>query len=509
MALNKYQWNLYLKAGGEKTVHRFQDFLEGKLNDYPDLIKELVSGFCPDKWIVQEQYDAALWAVNEIKDMLNNSTSNGIEEEMSNYKPTDVHDLIKENWERCLKDPLCKSPRIAYAHHIFDLIDNTHIWSFNEPDIFFPYLFQRCFNILLSIADMFDIELPPIPGKTKYLDRMLYYADLCDVFSCFANENELTSEELFAFLYEYAPSCLGGTEWVCNDIPEPRNVFVFGFGNKYPEREPNMKWICQGSPEMQPGDIGILYHWAPDSCFTSVWRAISLGFYDPLGLHDRYVCYGNPVSIPSISCSELKADPIFKDTAIVKTNMLRMDGAPMLPSEYMHLLDMVRLKGDIPKIIPTIDLRTQINCGKLLLERDVEIYLLEPLLLRLGWNPENWCRQMPVHIGRGISKYPDYVINPVYTRYNEHGDIVLEAKLTIPNNKQLEQDRGQARSYAKLLNARAYVLVAKEGIWISKIDDSFSSITAYTWTELEDANVFTQVYSAIGNKKQNLQKKKR
>ena len=45
MAFNKYQWDLYLKAGGQKTVQRFQDYLEGKLDDYPELIKELVGGF--------------------------------------------------------------------------------------------------------------------------------------------------------------------------------------------------------------------------------------------------------------------------------------------------------------------------------------------------------------------------------------------------------------------------------------------------------------------------------
>lgn len=508
MALNRYQWNLYLKAGGEKTVHRFQAFLDGKFEDYPDLIKELVSKFCPDKWIIQDAYDSALWAVNEINDFEKNRNDNDIEEDAPNNEPTNAHDLIKETWEYFLQDPVCKSPRSAYTHYIYDLIAFTHVWSFYEPGVFFPYLFRHCFIILSSIADMFGIELPPIPGKTKHLDRMMYYADLCDVSTRFADENGLSSAELYAFLYEYAPSCVGGTEWACNDIPEPRSVFVFGVGKWYPEKEPDVKWICQGSPDMQPGDIGILYHWNPVSCFTSVWRAISPGFYDPLGLHDRYVCYGYPVLIPSITYSELKADPVFKETALVKTNMLRMDGAPMLPSEYMHLLDMARLKGDIPENIPILNLRTEISCGELSLERDVEIQLLEPLLLRLGWKPENWCRQMPVHIGRGISKYPDYVINPVYTKYNERGDIVLEAKLTIPNNKQLEHDRGQANSYAKLLNARAYVLVAREGIWISKKDDGFSGITAFTWAELKDANVFTHVYSIIGNKKQNLQKKR-
>ena len=355
---------------------------------------------------------------------------------------------------------------------------------------------------------MFGIELTPIPGKKQYEERIKYYGDLCNVFRGFADENKMTPAELWAFLYEYGPSCVGGTTWADLDIPEAHCVYVFGTGPYYPEEDNTCKWICQGNPDMQPGDIGLLYHWAPDKCYTSIWRAVSPGYYDPLATHDRYVCYGHPVLIPRITFADLKADSIFRETALVRQNMLHMDGAPMLPSEYMHLLEMARAKGEVPDDVPTFDLRPDIEHGELLLERDVEEQLLEPLLMRLGWKPENWCRQMPVRIGRGISKYPDYVINPIYTKYNERGEIVLEAKLSIPNKKQVEHDRGQANSYAKLLGARAYVLVAKEGIWISEREDGFSEIEEYTWQELENEDVFLKVFNIIGNRKKSVQKRK-
>ena len=513
MAFNKYQWGLYLKAGGQKTVQRFQDYLEGKLDDYPELIKELVGGFCPDIGIVQEQYDTAKRAVvllKELHEINDTASENELTETAETVaEPTNPHELVRADWERFRKDyPNLKRPGIAFGQYIFNMVASTHIWSYYEPAVFLPYLFQQCFNVLTSIADMFDIELPPIPGKAQYEKRLLYYADLCNVFILFANENDLSTEELFAFLYEYAPACVGGIDWITEEIPDPRDVFVFGYGADYPENDPTRKWICQGSPDMQPGDIGLLYHWAPDSCYTSIWRAISPGFYDPLGSHDRYVCYGSPILIPRIAYADLKADPIFKETSLVKMNMLRMDGTPMLPSEYMHLLEMARSKGEVPENVPVFELRKDIEHGELLLERDVEAQLLEPLLLRLGWKPENWCRQMPVRVGRGISKYPDYVINPTYAKYNERGEIVLEAKLTIPSKKQVEHDRGQANSYAKLLGARAYVLVAKEGIWIAEKEDGFSEIKGYTWQDLEKVDVFTKVYDVIGNKKKNTQKKK-
>lgn len=514
MAFNTYQWNLYLKAGGERTVQRFQDFLDGKLDDYPNLVKELVSGYCPDVGIVNHRYEDACIAVEEIKEILQKekeSQASDVEENentINDEAPISVYDLLKNTWQSFIvSGPNNKKNWKTYAKYIPWQLYETQIWAFLDSRVFFPYLFQECFCVLTAIADMFDIELPNIPGKAQYLERILYYGDLCNTFIDFANEHKMCPEELYAFLYEYAPACVGGTDWASYDIPEPRNVFVFGYGKEYPEKDPKRKWICQGNPDMQPGDIGILYHWAPDSCYTSIWRAISLGFYDPLGIHDRYVCYGNPILIPRITYTDLKADPIFKETTLVKQSMLRMDGAPMLPSEYMHLLEMARARGEISGNVPTFELRKEIEYGELLLERDVEIQLLEPLLLRLGWKPENWCRQMPVRVGREMSKYPDYVINPICTKYNERGDIVLEAKLTIPNKKQVDHDRGQANSYAKLLGAHAYVLVAREGIWIAEKDDGFSEIKGYTWKELEDEDAFTMVYDVIGNKKKNTQRK--
>ena len=512
MAFNKYQWELYLKSNGKETVQHFQDFLDGKFEGYPEFIKKLVSGYCPDALLIDRYYESTKWAIDSINK--NNIEQNASSKEMgdnsgnNNLEPTDPCKWLEDDWNNFLNDNSVAENWKAFGTYIFDVIDYTQILSFYEPRVFFPYYFQQIFNVLFAIADMFEIELPPIPEKTQYRERIKYYGLLCNKFIDFANENSMSDVELWAFLYDYGPSCVGGTSWIVNDIPTPRNIFVFGYGPFYPEKEPNKKWICQGNPDMQIGDIGLLYHWAPDKCYTSVWRAISPGFYDPLACHDRYVCYGYPIEIPRVSFSDLRKDQIFKETTLVKQNMLRMDGAPMLPSEYMHLLEMAKKKGPIPENVPLFELKTDISKTELLVERDVEEQLLEPFLLRLGWKPENWCRQMPVRIGRGISKYPDYVIHPVYTKNHERGEIVLEAKLSIPNNKQLEVDRGQAHSYAKLLTANAYVLVAKEGIWIATKDDDFESIAGYLWKELEDTDTFSKISKIIGNQQKNKQKRK-
>ncbi len=517
MAFNKYQWELYLKSNGKETVQHFQDFLDGKFEGYPEFIKKLVSGYCPDPDLVLYIYNSVLDAIDKIKEIcsgpdaevmmsLKNNTID--KKEIATFADYSFDPYASE-WVETIKSIDNRRQRLdAFYKFIPEMIYTTQLKAFFMPNIYFPYYFQELFIVLNSVADMFDIELPPIPGKTQQLERIEYYCSLCKTFYEFANNHNLSCAELWAFLYDYGPSCVGGAEWISEEIPEPRNIFVFGYGPVYPEKVQDNKWICQGSPDMQIGDIGLLYHWAPDKCYTSIWRAISPGYYDPLATHDRNVCYGKPIEIPHITYNELRNDPVFKDTSLVQQNMIRMDGAPMLPSEYMHLLEMAKKKGPIPENVPLFELKTNISSTELLVERDVEEQLLEPFLLRLGWKPENWCRQMPVRIGRGISKYPDYVIHPVYTKNHERGEIVLEAKLSIPNNKQLEVDRGQAHSYAKLLTANAYVLVAKEGIWIATKDDDFESIAGYLWKELEDTDTFSKISKIIGNQQKNKQKRK-
>ena len=514
MGFNQYQWNLYLQSKGKGTIQHFLDFLTGKYEGYAEFIRDLVAAFCPDLGLVekiQQDTEEVIKALLQDRQETDPDELQKMDIEIKDgvTQPLDtLYAYEDENsfsalsvWKQWESEAAGARDRLYAFYEFADSLSlRTQFFAYEFAGGYFPYFFGQMFNVLQDIAVFFGIELPPIPGKRQLDERAAYYDKLCQCFYSFAIENQLSPVELWAFLYDYAPACVGGKEWVQGEIPEARNVFVFGVGTIYPEKDPDRIWIWQGSPDMQVGDIGLLYHWKPDKCYTSIWRAVSPGYYDPLASHDRQVCYGRPIEIPHITYSELKQDPVFSQTSLVKASMLRMDGAPMLPSEYMHLLDMAKAKGSLPDNVPVFERRDTAENGTLLVERDVEEQLLEPLLKRLGWESENWCRQMSVRIGRGTSKYPDYVINPIYTKNHEHGDIVLEAKLTIPNQKQLEIDRGQAHSYAKLLGSKAYVLVSKEGIWISVLDDDFTSIKGYTWNELEDADTFSAVHKVIGNR---------
>ena len=91
-------------------------------------------------------------------------------------------------------------------------------------------------------------------------------------------------------------------------------------------------------------------------------------------------------------------------------------------------------------------------------------------------------------------------MNPIYDLNRPSGEIVLEAKLTIPTNKHFEHDKGQVATYSRLLDAKWTVLVAKEGIWISSKAKDYLTYQAWSWSDLEDADRFAEVERMIGKK---------
>lgn len=76
-------------------------------------------------------------------------------------------------------------------------------------EYFFPYIYVDEFYQLARLADYFEIELPPIPKKSDYKSRCMYYWELCKVFYRFRTENGLAPDGLSAFMYDYAPNVIG------------------------------------------------------------------------------------------------------------------------------------------------------------------------------------------------------------------------------------------------------------------------------------------------------------
>lgn len=253
----QYQWNNYLKSGGGKLVELFQDVLDGKLKrlkDFNDNIKELHSKFCPNKKMIDQCYeniDAIISALNNGLGVLYQSFENGV-----GY---DSHSGLKciENSIREANKDLKFDDKDLIEYFCESIEKETFAAALQIPDLFIPYFFRENYNIVGYIAKEFDIELPPMPPKKDYLGRFYFYADLCDAFQDFRFRNGLSEAELWAFLYDYAPNCVGLMDYISDELPEPRSAFLVGSDSDdlYINEDVTV-WQC--SPDTRAGDMIII-----------------------------------------------------------------------------------------------------------------------------------------------------------------------------------------------------------------------------------------------------------
>lgn len=426
MQMNHYLWSLYLNSGGQTVVDRFSAFESGNRAEFSAFALSLILAYCPDVTLAHnfaKDIDDAVLCLDapdaeDINENLSVTPSDNRQDTGRTY--ADEADIDWKLFQKCWME---ESPLPPTDRQIFEVFCESIVyWSVlnyaDGSDAFIPYFFPCLYNVLTSIAKLFEIELPETPSRRNYKGRFLLYYALCSTFTQFRKEQGWSSAELCAFLYDFAPKFAGGTNWIWQTLPEPRAAFVIGappdatplFQNT---NEGNfLSW--QGNPDTQPGDIILLYQWAPISAFTSVWRAVTPGFIDPFFWYYRCIYIGNPVSIPALSFQTLKSHPVLGQIGLVKAHMQGMDGTELKPSQYNLIRDLLcdirevslpipRLNNHLDYVCPDFEIKT---------ERDVEINLLEPLLKRLGWFREHYIRQMPLRMGRGSTVYPDYAILP-------------------------------------------------------------------------------------------------
>ena len=134
-------------------------------------------------------------------------------------------------------------------------------------------------------------------------------------------------------------------------------------------------------------------------------------------------------------------------------------------------------------------------------ERDVEMFLLEPLLKKLGFAERHWKRQVSIRLACGDRVIPDYVIFPKGEHDNRSAYWVWEAKLSIAGGKQLKNDFAQARSYALLLGCKGLGLASKEGVWLSVPDYVAGKTRFWSWKQVSENDHLNDIFDIAGNKK--------
>ena len=365
-------------------------------------------------------------------------------------------------------------------------------------EYYFPNFFQYNAYALKNLADYFEMELPSYPKKSDYRARCMYYWELCEMFYRFRCENGLSPEELCAFIYDFAPNVIQTDK---NDnLPRPANAWFIGGVLPEADKTPDKINSWQSNVATKRGDILIHYETAPVSAITAMWIATTDGIIDPFFHWYSWVYMGQYQSLPPISLKDLQADNYFSKHPLVRKKFQGVNGWQITGQDYNELLRLIRSKrgavDNLPKLYaPPAPIA--LNIEK---ERDVETQLLEYYLNKMGYvENRDYRRQLSIHAGRGHRIFPDYALHYDDTPDYETAKVLIEAKLEIRNNIQLEECFKQAYSYAKLLESSVIVLCDKHGLFVYEKHESFdrTRYTRFYWGELETPDTYNMLKSKL------------
>ncbi len=494
---NDYMWQTYLNAGGKDVVEKFRKNLTDEYTiDYADMIKKLYISYCPTKHIVDSTYS---FLANMVKCIEDGDFPSGcisiIDMPEGDY---DLREYLQVLYDGINYDGSYNASSV-FKEFSYCISFYSTFLHFYSPD-FVPYYFECNFNVLARITEAFDIELPDFPAKRDYEKRFYYYGDICVVLNRFREEHNMSPYELCAFLYDFAPKYIGGIDsYIIKDLPNPQCAFFIGADKDdeflVDEDDIITPWQC--NPNAKAGDIAVMYLRTPISSVDSQWRCVSDGFIDPFFYYYRCAYIANPLKIKRTTQKELEQDEIFKDLSIVKKNMQGINGVELLPSQYNHLMDMS--KADVPRLEYTV---TQTGI-ELMSENDVKDKLIKPLINKLGYTDSEYKAELHLEIGNHNNMIiPDFVILPDETTGQQSAFTIIEAKYDIKNKVEFESVMIQARSYARQCIAKYSAIIDRSKLWIyTPQDDYTNAVFSATWDELNNADIFSELFKLIGKRK--------
>jgi len=373
-----------------------------------------------------------------------------------------------------------------------------------HPSFFLPYGFRRRYHELEEIHRQFGIPLPAIPGKHQKEQRGRFYLEVNSAWQEFRGIHGLGPSEMCALLYDFAAEFVTPTTAV--DLPAPLKAWMVTGGSWDIEfadtADDNAVSPWGANAAVRRGDIIVMYLVRPRSCIHSIWRACSDGFIDPVSHYHSTAWIGAPIRTVPITLTELREHPILSQKPAVRGNFQGSNGkAPLSVEEYEALLLAMEAKGQDLTGLPRMPTSPGLPEIDLLSERDVEVKLVEPLLLRLGYGARDWVRQMPVKMGRGERNYPDYAIGAVTARGEESARMVIETKFQLTSQRDFTDAFFQAKSYALRLRSRIMAMAAHEGLWVFPPKNGNFDIKAFvyrSWAELVHPDAFHATASLIG-----------
>ena len=362
------------------------------------------------------------------------------------------------------------------------LVHSLSTFLYYNFDTFKPIVLQNHFDIIQRNCDAIGLELPPIPHSKDYLAYLGYYYDICEVMNNFQKEHKLTNAEFCACLYDFAPMLLEDSNPA--ELPKPVNVWLTGsagkgdfeyldsLGENNDYNTANI-WAC--NERTRRGDIIVVYCNSPRSYIHSIWRANSVGIFNPFDYFHCRTTVCNGVRVPEISFKDLKADPYFSEVSIVRRNLHGINGIELTAENYSELLRFIKEKGGDTSTLPKLFEGGDIDFGEIKLEKDVEENILIPMLERLGYSDDDWSRQLSQKAGRNEKAIPDFVFFPRGEKHFENAPMVIEAKLDMSLITEQQKAFSQGLSYARMLRSSIMGICDKERIILYRVDKDGSA----------------------------------
>lgn len=476
---NQYIWKLYLKAGGKQIVQQFEDNLSKEFSSaYIAFIKELHQEYQLSESILNDESEQ----LHDLLVFFQEGNSFCEKSEITSEEAIDtLYLILSENGTVDFKE--------TFSRFTYSLAYYSTMLTVSFPDLFVPYYFKWNYNILQIIADTFGIELPKISNKSDYEGRICFYEDICASLLAFRKKNNLTPYELCAFLYDFAPKYIGGLSgYLIRELPKPRSAFFVG-GSKedfFLSDRPDTVTPWQCNPDTRAGDMIVMYLRTPVSAVDSVWRSCSVGFIDPFFYYYRCTYISNPQKIKSVTLDRLRTDNITGAMPIVRKNMQGINGVELKPSEYNRILQMGRSKAQ--KLV-----YVSVNAkGEYSTEKEVEEYIIKPLLKQLGYSEQDYVQQLYLEIGNhNHALIPDFVLLPEKHNGYQSAFAIVEAKRSITRQKELDEALSQVRSYAKLLGTKYAAIISQEKVWIYSTEDDFSATILCVPANMTDDELYS------------------
>ena len=116
----------------------------------------------------------------------------------------------------------------------------------------------------------------------------------------------------------------------------------------------------------------------------------------------------------------------------------------------------------------------------------------------------DYMRQVPLRAGCGERIYPDFAVHCTKTDNGYIAKVLIEAKLSMRNKKEVYAAFQQANSYAHLLEAPIIILCDKEMLLVYTNENGFNRnrYKRFFWEDMENPDSFNELRQIIKLKSQ-------